>query len=173
MATKYVTLKDSNGDTLYPQAVATNLAPGSISTTEIADGAVTSAKIDWAGLDSHQINGFGQTTTKNLTGNWQYVEFGTTTDTMKAGTYLLLIYGMVDFNNAVGEKYYRWKCDAASVVLSASAPKVDGYCGVIGFSVITIPSDGTYTWSIGLSSQNAITNAKIAGGPRAFVIRIG
>lgn len=25
MATKYVTLKDSNGDTLYPQAVATNI----------------------------------------------------------------------------------------------------------------------------------------------------
>ena len=45
MATKYVTLKDSNGDTLYPQAVATNLAPGSIDTTEIADGAVTTAKI--------------------------------------------------------------------------------------------------------------------------------
>ena len=44
MATKYVTLKDSNGDTLYPQAVATNLAPGSITTNLIADGAVTSAK---------------------------------------------------------------------------------------------------------------------------------
>lgn len=173
MATKYVTLKDSNGDTLYPQAVATNLAPGSIDTTEIADGAVTSAKIDWSGLDSHQINGFASTTTKNLTGNWQYVEFGTTADTMKAGTYLLLIYGMVNFNNASGEKYYRWKCDAASVVLSASAPKVDGYCGVIGFGSITIPSDGTYTWSIGLVSQNAITGAQIAGGPRAFAIRIG
>ena len=38
MATKYVTLKDSNGDTLYPQAVATNLAPGSI----------TSSEIDWS-----------------------------------------------------------------------------------------------------------------------------
>lgn len=35
MATKYVTLKDSNGDTLYPQAVATNLAPGSIASSEI------------------------------------------------------------------------------------------------------------------------------------------
>lgn len=35
MATKYVTLKDSNGDTLYPQAVATNLAPGSITSPEI------------------------------------------------------------------------------------------------------------------------------------------
>lgn len=48
MATKYVTLKDSNGDTLYPQAVATNLAPGSIDTTELANGAVTNAKIDWS-----------------------------------------------------------------------------------------------------------------------------
>lgn len=146
---------------------------GTISTSQIADGAVTSAKIDWSGLDSHQINGFAPTTTKNLTGNWQYVEFGTTTDTMKAGTYLLLIYGMVNFNNSGGEKYYRWKCDAAGIVLSTSAPKVDGYCGVIGFGVVTIPSDGTYTWSIGLSSQNAITGAQIGGGPRAFVIRIG
>lgn len=51
MATKYVTLKDSNGDTLYPQAVATNLAPGSIDTTEIADGAVTAAKIAPAVLE--------------------------------------------------------------------------------------------------------------------------
>lgn len=50
MATKYVTLKDSNGDTLYPQAVATNLAPGSIDTTELADGAVTSAKLGASAL---------------------------------------------------------------------------------------------------------------------------
>ena len=35
MATKYVTLKDSNGDTLYPQAVATNLVPGSVTLDEI------------------------------------------------------------------------------------------------------------------------------------------
>ena len=30
MAIKYVTLKNSDGDTIYPQAIATNLAPGSI-----------------------------------------------------------------------------------------------------------------------------------------------
>lgn len=35
MATKYVTLKDSNGDILYPQSVATNLAPGSITKTDL------------------------------------------------------------------------------------------------------------------------------------------
>lgn len=35
MATKYVTLKDSNGDILYPQAVATNLAPNSVTPDEI------------------------------------------------------------------------------------------------------------------------------------------
>lgn len=55
MATKYVTLKDSNGDTLYPQAVATNLAPGSIDTTELADGAVTGAKIDWTTITPTSI----------------------------------------------------------------------------------------------------------------------
>lgn len=44
MATKYVTLKDSNGDTLYPQAVATNLVPGNVTTAALADGAVTNAK---------------------------------------------------------------------------------------------------------------------------------
>ena len=46
MATKYVTLKDSNGDTLYPQSVATNLVPGNVTTAALADGAVTSAKLD-------------------------------------------------------------------------------------------------------------------------------
>lgn len=35
MATKYVTLKGSNGDTLYPQAVATNLAPASVKADDI------------------------------------------------------------------------------------------------------------------------------------------
>lgn len=45
MATKYVTLKDSNGDTLYPQAVASIISANSIGTTELADGAVTPAKL--------------------------------------------------------------------------------------------------------------------------------
>lgn len=42
MATKYVTLKDSNGDTLYPQAVATNLVnfTGATSSTDGASGIV-------------------------------------------------------------------------------------------------------------------------------------
>ena len=44
MATKYVTLKDSNGDTLYPQAVATNLAPDSIPQSEI----------NWSTIDKAQ-----------------------------------------------------------------------------------------------------------------------
>lgn len=38
MATRYVTLKDSNGDTIYPQ----------ISTGSIAGGSIASDKIDWS-----------------------------------------------------------------------------------------------------------------------------
>lgn len=49
MATKYVTLKDSNGDTLYPQAVATNLAPGSIKGNEI----------DWSDVAAHYSDNSG------------------------------------------------------------------------------------------------------------------
>lgn len=60
MATRYVTLKDSNGDTIYPQAIATNLAAGSIGTTELADGAVTSAKIDWSSV-ANRIIAAGET----------------------------------------------------------------------------------------------------------------
>lgn len=45
MATRYVTLKDSNGDTIYPQSVIAQVANGEITTGLLADGAVTSAKI--------------------------------------------------------------------------------------------------------------------------------
>lgn len=45
MATKYVTLKDSDGNTLYPQAVASVISSNSVGTSSIADGAVTAVKI--------------------------------------------------------------------------------------------------------------------------------
>ena len=61
MATRYVTLKDSNGDTIYPQSVIAQvangevttglLADGAVTTDKITDGAVTSAKIDWTTID--------------------------------------------------------------------------------------------------------------------------
>lgn len=60
MATKYVTLKDSNGDTLYPQAVASIISANSIDTGKIADGAVTNAKIDWSTIGtSITLTGLG------------------------------------------------------------------------------------------------------------------
>lgn len=46
MATKYVTLKDSNGDILYPQSVATNLVPGNVTTAALADESVTHDKLN-------------------------------------------------------------------------------------------------------------------------------
>lgn len=48
MATRYATLKDSNGDTIYPQSVIAQVANGEITTGLLANGAVTSAKIDWS-----------------------------------------------------------------------------------------------------------------------------
>lgn len=58
MATRYVTLKDSNGDTIYPQSVIAQVANGEITTGLLADGAVTSDKIDWSTVDDISWSNF-------------------------------------------------------------------------------------------------------------------
>lgn len=45
MATRYVTLKDSNGDILYPQISSDSIGSSAITTSKIANSAVTTAKI--------------------------------------------------------------------------------------------------------------------------------
>lgn len=50
MATRYVTLKDSNGDTIYPQSVISQVANGEITTGLLADDAVTAPKIDFSNI---------------------------------------------------------------------------------------------------------------------------
>ena len=50
MATRYVTLKDSNGDTIYPQSVISQVANGEITTGLLADGAVTAPKLDFSDM---------------------------------------------------------------------------------------------------------------------------
>lgn len=49
MATKYGTLKDSNGDIIYPQ----------ISTDSIANGSLTTAKINWSSTEFESSVNFG------------------------------------------------------------------------------------------------------------------
>lgn len=77
MATRYVTLKDSNGDTIYPQSVIAQVANGEITTGLLADGAVTSDKIDWA------------------TFPFKYLESASTSITIGAGQ--ALTYALVDY----------------------------------------------------------------------------
>lgn len=88
MATKYVTLKDSNGDTLYPQAIATNLAPGSIDTTEIADGAVTSAKIADGSISKTALAGMPCPDYANVITTWGDLST-TVTETTTASGYIV------------------------------------------------------------------------------------
>lgn len=49
MATKYATLKDANGDIIYPQ----------ISTDSIASSSITGAKIDWSDVAAHYSDNSG------------------------------------------------------------------------------------------------------------------
>ena len=87
MATKYVTLKDSNGDTLYPQAVATNLVnfAGATSSAAGASGIVPAPAAgdqndvlkgdgSWGLIDSSNLSGY---LTANTTDTWVPVSTGT------------------------------------------------------------------------------------------------
>lgn len=73
MATKYVTLKDSNGDTLYPQAVATNLVnfAGATSSAAGASGIVPAPA---AGDQNKVLKGDG---TWGLIGAYNLDDFST------------------------------------------------------------------------------------------------
>lgn len=72
MATKYVTLKDSNGDTLYPQAVATNLAPGSIKGGEIDWSTMTTGRIP---SSAYPVGGSTKTVNIPTQANTNYMVF--------------------------------------------------------------------------------------------------
>ena len=72
MATRYVTLKDSNGDTIYPQSVISQVANGEITTSLIADGAVTSAKIADGTIATADIANSAVTSAKIANGVLEY-----------------------------------------------------------------------------------------------------
>ena len=65
MATRYVTLKDSNGDTIYPQSVIAQVANGEITTDLIADGAVTGGKVSWSATVNEAMLTFQPTEVTN------------------------------------------------------------------------------------------------------------
>lgn len=83
MATRYVTLKDSNGDTIYPQSVIAQVANGEITTGLLADGAVTSAKIDWSSFSCATI--FAGDSFSLPSGSYTVVPLEPTKDTAQNG----------------------------------------------------------------------------------------
>lgn len=128
MATKYVTLKDSNGDTLYPQAVATNLAPGSIDTTEIADGAVTSAKIADGAIATGDIADGAVTDVKLATPHWKVVS---------------VVEGTNAWNIPTGYRYYRVRMACSAGTPSSGKPA----------AYISCDGKATAAWSSGIYNE--------------------
>ena len=73
MATKYVTLKDSNGDTLYPQISTDSIANGSLTTAKLADRAVTMSKLSATVLFTGFKQG-GKVDLSDNISNYEYIE---------------------------------------------------------------------------------------------------
>ena len=157
MATKYVTLKDSNGDTLYPQAVATNLAPGSIGTAELANKAVTSAKIDYSTLGSLNLY-YYDSNTKTITGP-DYTPLGSGTITTHGGRLLFNGFTVGTLSGSI--VYLRINIDGTDHRVSQSNITTSNFT-LPGSMVISGLSAGSHSVSFGVQVQQATRNYTIS-----------
>lgn len=139
MATKYVTLKDSNGDTLYPQAVATNLAPGSI----------TGDKIDWS-----SSGGVIKTIT-DQNGTRSAIYFGDGTMIVRRK-----VTGVSDMSTAIGSLYYADVPPTGGywALAPAVATGADDFIESPTVSFTVLGSSTQYLW-LGAAQGTLIKNA--------------
>lgn len=166
MATKYVTLKDSNGDTLYPQAVATNLVAGSIGTDLLADGAVTTAKL-----------GDGSVTPAKLAKGYKMlVYYDTNTVTVTDATYSALVSGTITTNGgdiyvngfvygvktSGGTNYLYAKIDNTEYKLSQN--NLQGNAPLYASHIITGIPAGSHTISFAVTIQSGTNRSYAVNG---------
>ena len=173
MATRYVTLKDSNGDTLYPQAVATNLAPGGIGTAELANGAVTSAKIADGTIATADIANGAVTPAKLSRGYKSLVYYDTNIVTITDGTYSALASGTITtyggdiyvsgfvygVKTSGGTNYLHARIDGTDYKLSQN--NLQGNAPLYASQIISGISAGTHTISFAVTIQSG-TNRSYA-----------
>lgn len=123
MATKAVTLKNSNDDTVYPVTdislvnggiFADTIAPveagEQVETAMIADGAVTSSKLDWSSMPAPILVTVPSHVTKSLT-SWGTTEFYTTNVNFQAGKYLVFFVAAMGGTATNGEHWARAALD--------------------------------------------------------------
>ena len=156
MATKYVTLKDSNGDTLYPQAVATNLAPGS----------VTSNKIDWSTMEHWSITLSGnKTVTQGSAYSYADVPDGSMTINMTVGgVYLVLLNASVRCDEGSTDCYARVLANGGLVATGVSQNQAAGTFATVSSVQLFTAAQASNAFKLQIGGGRANSNYMIAGG---------
>lgn len=157
MATKYVTLKDSNGDTLYPQISSATITDGTITTNKIADNAITSSKINYSTLGSLNLN-YYDSNTKTITGP-DYTPLGSGTITTHGGRLLFNGFTVGTLSGSI--VYLRINIDGNDYRVSQSNITTSNFT-LPGSMVISGLSAGSHNVSFGVQVQQSTRNYVIS-----------
>lgn len=168
MATKYATLKDSNGDTIYPQ----------ISTDSIASSSITGAKMDW----STMYIGVESSTSKTVTNTDTIVQ----SITLPAGKwkvflqFRLTVTGMS--SNSVQTTWVGFKngdTSSSSTILEEGLNNYSDASGVVrnlyslSSPVIDVPTSKVVSSYVRVSNAYSGASVSNAGGIYLWAIRVG
>lgn len=201
MANSYIKiLKEANGDITYPQTLAsavhtsggsdvetemgkyvtaediasTSALTPPVTTNMIADEAVTAAKVDFSTFGvAATVNGPSSTTSKSNGATWASTDMYSSSVTLAAGTYLVVVTGSpVAFSAGGEQEWFNITIDSTIVMTGSLAWFTGAVVGGNGVGIATIGTSGTHTVAYQLGAQGSRTCTLYAGSKIQFV-RIG
>lgn len=199
MASYIKTLKEDNGDITYPQTLASAVFIGNsdvetemgkyvtaediattsaltppVQTNMIADGAVTAAKVDFSTFGvAATVNGPSSTTSKSNGAAWASTDMYSSSVTLAAGTYLVVVTGSsVAFSAGGEQEWFNVTVDGTVVINSSLAWFSSATISGNGVGIATIGTSGTHTVAYQLGAQGSRTCTLYSGSKIQFV-RIG
>lgn len=164
---KAVTLKNTNDEEVYP-VTDISLVNGTVATSQIADGAVTSDKLAWSTLiDYHSLRYVG---TFNVTSTALADVPSLTFTCAKAGTYFLAANGNFQVYGSSTGTYPRIGIYKGNDRLTYAALSINGYTGQQTWSTFT-----TAQLAVGDIVKVAVVGGalQLYEGQNLFAIRIG
>ena len=159
---------------IAPTAIdGSRITNGTVTTNKLASSAVTAAKVDFSTFGvAATVNGPSSTTSKATGGNWASTDMYSSSVTLAAGTYLVVVTGSSVAFSAAGQEWFNVVVDSTTAVNEGLAWFSGAVLSGNGVGIVTVSTSGTHTVAYQLGAQNNLTATLYAGSKIQFV-RIG
>lgn len=160
---------------IAPTAIdGSRITDGTVTTNKLASGAVTAAKVDFSTFGvAATVNGPSSTTSKSNGATWASTDMYSSSVSLAAGTYLVVVTGSsVAFSAGGEQEWFNITIDSTIVMTGSLAWFTGSVVGGNGVGIATIGTSGTHTVAYQLGAQGSRTCTLYAGSKIQFV-RIG